>query len=137
MDAGNEAMLMNYMMQQGGNNAAEQSIARKQALVNQLRQTSQMPDMIQGGGARTVRAANPLSMVANVAGNVLAAQKQRGVDIAQENLMGDRRSQLADLQEQQRQAQQSALPLEKRQGYVPPPMMPQIPSGEGVPSFVE
>jgi hypothetical protein len=120
MDPQNEQMLLNYMMQQGGNNAADQSIARKQALVNQLRQTSQMPDMIQGGGARTIRAAHPLSAVANVAGNVLAGVKQRGVDTAQENLMGDRRAQLADFAEQQRLAQQSALPLEKRQGYVPP-----------------
>jgi hypothetical protein len=124
MDPQNEQMLLNYMMQQGGNNAADQNIARKQALVNQLRQTSQMPDMIQGGGARTVRAANPLSLVGNVAGNVLAGQQQRGINTAQENLQGDRRSQLADFAEQQRQAQQSALPLQQRQGYVPPPVTP-------------
>lgn len=116
----NEEMILNYMMQQGGNNAAEQNIARKQALVNQLRQSTAMPDMIQGGGARTVQAAHPLSAVANVAGQFMGAQKQRGIDTAQENLMGDRRSQLADLVERQRMAQQSALPLQQRQGYVPP-----------------
>jgi hypothetical protein len=124
MDPQNEQMLLNYMMQQGGNNAADQSIARKQALVNQLRQTSQMPDMIQGGGARTVRAASPLSAIGNIAGNVMAGIGQRDVNTQQANVMGDRRSQLADLAEQQRQAQQNALPLQQRQGYQPPPVTP-------------
>lgn len=137
MDAGNEQMLLNYMMQQGGNNAADQSIAKKQALLNQLRQTTAMPDMIQGGGARTVQAAHPLSALANVAGQVMGAQQQRGLDTQSANVMGDRRSQLADLAEQQRQSAAMALPLEKRPGYQAPPVMPQVPGGAGVPSFVE
>ena len=129
MQPQNEEMLLKYMMQQGTNNAADQSIAKKQALLNQLRQTTELPGMIQGGGARTIQAAHPLSAIANVAGQVMGAQQQRGLNDQTQNVMGDRRAQLASLVEDQRQAKQMALPLEQRQGYVPPvkPPMPGAP----------
>jgi hypothetical protein len=120
MQPQNEEMLLKYMMQQGTNNAADQSIAKKQALLNQLRQTTDLPGMIQGGGARTIQAAHPLSAIANVAGQVMGAQQQRGLNDQTQNVMGDRRAQLADLVEQQRQAKQMSLPMQQRQGYVPP-----------------
>ena len=124
MQPQNEEMLLKYMMQQGAHSAADQSIAKKQALLNQLRQTTELPGMIQGGGARTVQAAHPLSAIANVAGQVMGAQQQRGLNTETENLVGQRRQDLANLVEDRRMAQQSALPLEKRAGYVPPQQVP-------------
>jgi hypothetical protein len=82
--------------------------------------------MIQGGGARTIQAAHPLSAIANVAGQVMGAQQQRGLNDQTQNVMGDRRAQLASLVEDQRQAKQMALPLEQRQGYVPPVAKPPM-----------
>jgi hypothetical protein len=120
MQPQNEEMLLKYMMQQGAHSAADQSIAKKQALLNQLRQTTELPGMIQGGGARTIQAAHPLSAIANVAGQVMGAQQQRGLNDQTANLVGERRQDLANLVENQRMARESALPLEKRQGYVPP-----------------
>ena len=126
MQPQNEEMLLKYMMQQGTNNAADQSIAKKQALLNQLRQTTELPGMIQGGGARTIQAAHPLSAIANVAGQVMGAQQQRGLNDQTQNVMGDRRQQLANLVEDQRMARESALPLEKRQGYQAPVAKPPM-----------
>jgi len=120
MQPQNEEMLLKYMMSQGAHSAADKSIAKKQAMLNQLRQQTAMPDMIQGGGARTIRAANPLSALANVAGSVYGEQQQRGLDEQSENVLGQRRTDLARLVEDQRLARELALPLEKRQGYVPP-----------------
>ena len=90
-------LLLRYLMQQGGANQANQGIAKKQALINQLRQTSQMPGMIQGGGARTVKAAHPLSALADIVGTGLGDYQQRGLDEQSNKIMGDSRSQLADL----------------------------------------
>jgi len=126
MQPQNEEMLLKYMMQQGAHSAADQSIAKKQALLNQLRQTSELPGMIQGGGARTIQAAHPLSAIANVAGQVMGAQQQRGLNDQTQNVMGDRRAQLANLVEDQRQAKQMALPLEQRQGYQAPVAKPPM-----------
>lgn len=103
--AGNEDLIMQYLMQQGGINQQQQGLAKKQAMLNQLRQGSAMPDMIQGGGARTIKAASPLSALADAGGKLIGAYKQKGLDTQADNLMGDSRSQLADMQWQAQQRQ--------------------------------
>jgi len=90
-------LLMRYLMQQGGANQANQGLAKKQAILNQLRQSTELPGMIQGGGARTVKAAHPLSALAAVGGALGGAYKQRGLDEQQDAILGQSRSQLADL----------------------------------------
>jgi len=90
-------LLMRYLMQQGGANQQTQGLAKKQAMLNQLRQGTAMPDMIQGGGARTIKAAHPLSALADIGGKLVGAYKQRGLDEQQDAILGQSRSQLADL----------------------------------------
>jgi hypothetical protein len=114
--AGNEDLIMQYLMQQGGANQANMSIAKKQALLNQLRQQTQMPGMIQGGGARTVRAAHPLSMLADVGGQLAGGYEQKGLDTQSNDLMTTSRNQLADLQKLIA-ARRGAAPV------APPPMV--------------
>ena len=134
MQPQNEEMLLKHLMGQGVHNAADKSIAKKQAMLNQLRQTTELPGMIQGGGARTVQAAHPLSAIANVAGQVMGAQQQRGLNEQSANVMGNRRSDLANLQWQQQQAKDYAAigknpdgsPMQPRPGAVPP-VMPGAP----------
>jgi hypothetical protein len=111
---------MNYLMQQGGAAQQQQEIARKQALLTQLRSDTALPGMIQGGGARTVKAAHPLSAIADIGGKLIGGYKQKKLDEQASNIAGQSRSDLAELVEQQRLAKQKALPLEQRAGYQPP-----------------
>jgi hypothetical protein len=134
----NSDAFLQYLTQQGANNAAEQNIAKKTAMLQQLRQKTEMPGMIQGGGARTVKAAHPLSMLADVGGQLVGAYKQRGLDEQSNNLAGDRRSQLAEMAEQQRLAKAYAAIGKDSQGNpLQPAVQPQVPGGAGVPAYVE
>jgi hypothetical protein len=124
MTPDNQGLMLNYLMQQGGAAQQQQEIARKQALLTQLRSDTALPGMIQGGGARTVKAASPLSAIADIGGKLIGGYKQKKLDEQASNIAGQSRSDLANLIEEQRQAKQKALPLEQRAGYQPQPTMP-------------
>jgi hypothetical protein len=109
MTPDNQGLMLNYLMQQGGAAQQQQELAKKQALIQQLRQDTAMPGMIQGGGARTVKAAHPLSAIADIGGKLIGGYKQKGLDAESAKVTQTSRDQLADLIKNTRK--QPVLPL--------------------------
>lgn len=118
-----DMMLMDYLMQQGAAQPAQQKIAQQRAMANQLRQGSAMP---QGRGGRsslggeTYQAAHPLEMLGSLAGQGASAYMQSGADQAQQAATNEQQRQLAEMRNRWAQSQQPQQP------------MPDMPMGGGM-----
>jgi hypothetical protein len=92
-----ESMMLDYLMNQGGVNQQQQSMQRKQQMIELLRKSTQMPEGSmtqtgQGTPSLYVRP-NPLQNLASIAGQGLAGYQQGQVMGAQDKLGQDSQDQ--------------------------------------------
>ena len=90
-------MMMEYLMQTAEMQPEQQAIARKQAMVDQLRAGAANTPQMRGGGRGFTTAANPLEFLNNVAQTGLAKQGENQAAAMQDAYGAKRRSNLADL----------------------------------------
>jgi hypothetical protein len=85
-----ESMMLDYLMNQGGINQQQQSMQRKQQMIELLRKSTQMPEGSmtqtgQGTPSLYVRP-NPLQNLASIAGQGLAGYQQGQLGLDQDAL---------------------------------------------------
>jgi len=90
-------MMMEYLMQMAEMQPEQQAIARKQAMVDQLRAGAANTPQMRGGGRGFTTAANPLEFLNNVAQTGLAKQGENQAAAMQDAYGAKRRSNLQDL----------------------------------------
>jgi hypothetical protein len=103
-------MLLEYLMGQGGINQQQQALQRKQAMVDQLRKSSQMPQgsyTQTGAGTPSIYVKpNLLESLGSIAGEGLAGYQQGQVMGAQDKLGKDSQDQFNTYAEYMRKKRQ-------------------------------
>ena len=89
-------MMLEYLMEMGAMQPEQEAIARKQAMVNQLRQAGQMPGMRAHGRINT--AAHPLEMLGAMANQGVGEYQNRQANQMQDQYGARRRAALGGLQ---------------------------------------
>lgn len=113
-------MMLEYLMQMGELQPEQAAIARKQALVDQLRQGGATPGM--RGNSRLQTAANPLEFLNSVGSNYLAQKGTNEIGTMSDKYGATRRQKLKDLNAR----------------MFPQPTLPEGPeqlSGPGMPGY--
>ncbi len=114
--AGNDDMLIDYMLESGAHNTAEQQIARNQARIKAL-QGMNDPDYVSGG---RIKRSNPLGAVASIANSVAGAYGQNQIDQQSRDLGAARTKGIADLRARMQRpteaARYSTIPLGEDSG---------------------
>jgi hypothetical protein len=118
-----DMMLMDYLMQQGAAQPAQQKIAQQRAMAQQLRQGGmQMPGMRSSRssvGGTVDTAPHPLEMLGSLAQSGAGAYMQSGADQAAKEQAALQQTQLGALRDRWAASQQ------------PPPPIPDQPMGSG------
>jgi hypothetical protein len=111
--------MLEYLMSIGALQPEQENIARKQAMISQLRQQGRLPEMRQAG--RLVVASNPFETLGSVLHQGLGQYEQGNMEKMQDEYGNKRRGLMTDLQA--RMKSRRLPPNQQSQisgGFVPP-----------------
>jgi len=101
--------MLDYLMEMGSLQPQGDKIAQQQAMVQALRQNSQMPDAPNMGG-RLHPASNPMAMLGAIANSGGAAYAQQNADTMRDQYKTDRMAALARVRANQAAQPQPGVP---------------------------